>query len=324
MKKIEWNIKSSFDELLRNIFEKLEKVPLKECESPKSLDQIMFDLYLESDEKENMLFSEFKKDMFRIATSTTIEEFKIYTYNVSKELKKYIEQNVFHEYEKNDKAHGIIHIKEVIRRAFALRETYKLYDLNDDMIYAIAAYHDIGAYHGKEQHAERAAQIFLNDKNMENFFSEEQIKQISNAIGEHSSSKEIDSDNDISEYGKLVSSADRNTTIEMVFKRSFYVAQAKKERKDLSIEEYLEFTHNRLSNRYNSENPENMFYEDEVYKYFLEEMKTLLLDKEMFKSKYCEINNIKSRNDKVTDYIEVEKSYNYKNICRDIDEKCER
>lgn len=38
--------------------------------------------------------------------------------NINKELKKYIENNIFPIYEKNEKGHGIEHIKYVIKRSF--------------------------------------------------------------------------------------------------------------------------------------------------------------------------------------------------------------
>ena len=48
----------------------------------------------------------------------------------SRKLKKYIEEEIFPQYEVNDKAHGIVHIIEVIRRAFALNDTFNL-DLDE-------------------------------------------------------------------------------------------------------------------------------------------------------------------------------------------------
>ena len=46
------------------------------------------------------------------------KEIDNYTKNVNNELKEYISKNIFPQYEPNDKAHGIIHIMEVIRRTF--------------------------------------------------------------------------------------------------------------------------------------------------------------------------------------------------------------
>ena len=43
---------------------------------------------------------------------------------INRELQAYIENNIFPEYEKNEKGHGIDHIKYVIDRSFEL--SYKI------------------------------------------------------------------------------------------------------------------------------------------------------------------------------------------------------
>ncbi len=68
---------------------------------------------------------------------------------------------------------------------------------------------------------------------------------------------------------------------------------------DMNIEEYLDFTYKRLSKRYDEEEPENMFLEDDDYRSFLEDMRELLKHEEEFKNRYCEVNHIKSRQHKV-------------------------
>ena len=60
----------------------------------------------------------------------------------SKELRDYIEKNIFPIYQKNDKAHDINHIYYVIRRSLIF--AHQLDDIDDDMVYTIAAFHDIG------------------------------------------------------------------------------------------------------------------------------------------------------------------------------------
>jgi uncharacterized protein len=212
---------------------------------------------------------------------------------INEKLKKYIEENIFPQYEKNDKAHGIVHIKEVIRRAFELNTTLNL-GLNDNMIYAIAACHDLGKYIDHENHEKIAAEIFIKDENMKNFFNDEERKIIKEAIEDHRSSF-INMPRNI--YGKLISSADRNTRIEIVFIRSFFVGQARVP--SMTVEEFLDYTFKRLSKRYGEDKPENMFLEDDIYRTFLKDMRKLLKNETEFKNKYCEVNCIKSRNNKL-------------------------
>ena len=61
---------------------------------------------------------------------------------INNELKKYIEENIFPEYQKNEKAHNIEHIKYVINRSFKFAETVD--NINYDIVYTVAAFHDIG------------------------------------------------------------------------------------------------------------------------------------------------------------------------------------
>lgn len=213
--------------------------------------------------------------------------------NINEDLKKYIEENIFPQYEKNDKAHGIIHIKEVIRRAFELNTTLNL-GLNDNMIYAIASYHDLGKYIDHENHEKIAADMFIKDENMKIFFDSEERQVIKEAIEDHRSSFNY---SPRSIYGKLISSADRNTRIEIVFIRSFFVGQSRMP--DMTVEEFLDYTFKRLSIRYGQEKPENMFLEDDIYRMFLKDMRELLKNEMEFKNKYCEVNCIKSRKNKL-------------------------
>ena len=257
-----------------------------------SLDEVLYAVYDTLKEDYNKPF-----DVLRnmILEANEINELEYYTRNVNQDLKDYIEEYIFPEYEKNDGGHNIAHILEVIRRSFALNDTFKL-GLNDNMIYTIASCHDWGKYEDHSIHHLIAARNFMNDEGMNKFFTQEQKQTIKEAIEDHRSSKE---EEPRSVYGKLISSADRNTRIEIVFIRSFFVAHERMP--ETNIEEYLDFTIKRLSKKYDEENPENMFFEDQTYKVFIEDMRNLLKREDEFKDRYCEVNHIKSREHCVKD-----------------------
>lgn len=263
---------------------------IKKDNSNLSLDDLMYAVY-------NKVKPKVSFDVYRskILEAVGIDEFDYYTKNVNPELKKYIIEFIFPQYEPNDKAHGIVHIIEVIRRAFALNDTFKL-GLDDNMIYAIAACHDLGKYEDHTIHEKIAAKRFIEDENMKKFFTDEERTIIKEAIEDHRSSKE---DDPRSIYGKLISSADRNTRIEIVFIRSFFVVHERMPEEN--IKDYLNYTIKRLSKKYSEDSPENMFFEDETYKIFLKDMRELLKDETEFKKRYCEVNHITSRENKVKD-----------------------
>lgn len=227
-----------------------------------------------------------------------IKEYNACTKDVSSELKKYVEEQIFPQYAKNDQGHGILHILEVVRRSFVLNNSLNL-NLDPNMIYVIAASHDLGKYEEHEtgeKHAKIAGRRFIQNKSFSRFFTDNQRQTIKEAIEDHSSSLE---DMPRSDYGKLVSSADRNTSIEMVFIRSFFVG--KRKNPDQNMEDYLEFTLNRLRKRYSIEDSENMFFADSDYETFLADMRELLKDGDKFKNLYCEINHVTSRNHTLKD-----------------------
>lgn len=257
-----------------------------------SLDEVLYAVYNQVKDQYNKPF-----DIMRnmILEANDINELDYYTRNVRKDLKDYISKNIFPNYEKNDGGHNITHILEVIRRSFALNDTFKL-ELDNNIIYTIAACHDWGKYIDHEKHHLIAAKNFINDEGMKKFFTEEERQIIKEAIEDHRSSKE---DEPRSVYGKLISSADRNTRIEIVFIRSFFVAHERMP--EAIIEDYLDYTIDRLSKKYDEENPENMFFEDFSYKVFLRDMRELLKNKEEFKNRYCEVNHIISRKNQVKD-----------------------
>ena len=273
--------------IIKNTFEEIR------YDNPEmSLDEILFAVYDRLHDINDKPY-----DIFRnlILKYNRIDEIEYYTKNVNPELKEYIKINIFPEYSKNDGGHNLAHIKEVIRRIFALNDTFKLH-LDSNMLYAIASCHDWGKYEDHETHHLIAARNFMADENMKEFFSDEERIIIKEAIEDHRSSKE---DEPRSVYGKLISSADRNTRIEIVFIRSFFVAHERMP--EYNIEDYLDYTIKRLSKRYSEENPENMFYEDRTYSTFLHDMREILKNEKEFKDRYCEINHISSRDNKVED-----------------------
>ena len=87
---------------------------------------------------------------------------------VNDELKKYIDEFILPRYDENDKGHGIDHIMYVINRS--MRFASSLENINMDMVYAIAAYHDVGHSMDAKNHETVSAQILLNDENLRKFF----------------------------------------------------------------------------------------------------------------------------------------------------------
>ncbi len=195
---------------------------------------------------------------------------------INEELKKYIEQNILPEYEKNEIGHGINHIKYVIDRSFELVKENNL-DLNSDMVYTIAAYHDIGHHIDSKNHEIISAEIMYNDKNLLNFFSSEELKIIKEAIEDHRASSKNEPR---SIYGKVVSSADRNNTVEDCLRRTY--TYGKKLNPDATDEELFLRAYDVLNKKFGEDGYAKFYFKDKKYEEFLVEIRNLLKEKENY------------------------------------------
>lgn len=210
---------------------------------------------------------------------------------MNKDLKKYIEKNIFPEYEKNEKAHGIEHIKYVIDRSFELIEENNL-NVNKDMVYTIAAYHDIGHHIDPKNHEELSAEIMSKDENLKNFFNEEELTTIKEAIEDHRASSKTDPR---SIYGKIVSSADRNNTVEACLKRTY--SYGKKLDPEATDEELFLRAHDVLTKKFGEGGYAKFYFKDKKYEDFLKEIRELLKDKDKYiKTQRDYINKLKEEN----------------------------
>ena len=195
---------------------------------------------------------------------------------LNNELQNYIERNIFPEYNKNEKAHGIEHIKWVINRSFELVEQNKL-DVNKNMVYVIAAYHDIGHYMDSKMHEIISADIMFKDKKLSDFFTQEELITIKEAIEDHRASAKKDPR---SIYGKIVSSADKNNTIEDCLLRTYIYG--KKLNPNATDEELFNRAYDVLVNKFGENGYAKFYFEDKQYEDFLTDLRELLKDKENY------------------------------------------
>ena len=195
---------------------------------------------------------------------------------INSELKEYIEEKIFPVYDKNEVGHGIEHIKYVIDRSFELVNENKL-DVNLDMVYTIAAYHDIGHHIDSKTHEIISAEMMEKDDNLKKFFNDKELIIIKEAIIDHRASKNYDPR---SIYGKIVSSADRNITIEDCFSRTY--TYGKKLDPKATDEELFNRAYEVLVKKFGEGGYAKFYFKDKKYENFLKELRDLLKDKEKF------------------------------------------
>lgn len=195
---------------------------------------------------------------------------------VEQKLKDYIESNIFPEYDLNDKGHNMVHIKNVLDRAFEIAEKY---DVDKNMLYAIVCFHDIACHINREEHEVLSAQRLHEDQNLRQFFNEAQIEIMRDAVADHRSSLEYIPRNI---YGKILSSADRKVDIDDYMRAS--MGFQKKKDPNSTDDELIEQSYTFAIKKFgkNGYAVKKFYVEDERYEKFLKEIQDLIDDKPQF------------------------------------------
>lgn len=129
-------------------------------------------------------------------------------------LKEYIESEIIPRYDNFDGAHRRDHVISVIGQS---QELSRYYDVNPEILYAAAAYHDLGLCEGREKHHLVSGRIIREDKTLLNWFSVEEIEVIAEAAEDHRASNETPPR---SIYGKIIAESDRLIDPETVIRRT--------------------------------------------------------------------------------------------------------
>ena len=194
---------------------------------------------------------------------------------INRKLKKYIEDHILPSYERNDVGHGLEHIQYVINRSLKFAKTVP--DINEDMVYVIAAYHDIGHYIDAKNHEMVSAEMLRKDTKLREFFSEEEISIMADAVEDHRASMDGEPR---TIYGRIVSSADRNNTVEKCLYRSYFYGR--KLDPKTSDRELYERAFDVLTKKFGESGYAKFYFEDPEYEAFLKEIRELLSSKDKF------------------------------------------
>ena len=128
--------------------------------------------------------------------------------NLNPALKSYVEAEILPRYDYFDRAHQRDHIDTVIAQSAALADLLERQGVtvDRDMVYVIAAYHDLGVVNGREHHHTDSGKILMADPVLKHFFTEEQLVTMKEAVEDHRASA---TQSPRSLYGRLVAEADR-------------------------------------------------------------------------------------------------------------------
>lgn len=97
----------------------------------------------------------------------------------------FVEQEILPRYNAFGRSHGLQHVQRVIRNAIDLA---RLTGADLDMVYAIAAYHDLGMEGPRAIHHVTGGKILMADKRLTRWFSPTQIRIMKEAVEDHRAS----------------------------------------------------------------------------------------------------------------------------------------
>ncbi len=138
----------------------------------------------------------------------------------SLDLVEFIETQILPQYANFDKAHNMEHVTRVIRQSLDLA---KKTGADLDMVYAIAAYHDLGLSGPRAIHHLTSGKILISDARLKRWFTADQLMIMKEAVEDHRASA---SRAPRSIYGKIVAEADRDMDPETVIRRTIQYGMA--------------------------------------------------------------------------------------------------
>ena len=129
-------------------------------------------------------------------------------------LMQYVESEVIPRYAAFDLAHREGHARSVISAALELSEHY---DVDVNMVYAAAAFHDTGLVEGRETHHMVSGRIIREEQFLAGMFTPEQVETIAQAAEDHRASNGSEPR---SIYGRIIAEADRDIIPMKILRRT--------------------------------------------------------------------------------------------------------
>lgn len=192
-----------------------------------------------------------------------------------KDLQAYIEEEIIPRYDHFDKAHQRDHVEMVIRQSMEIAEHQ---DVDVNMVYAIAAYHDTGLCEGRELHHQVSARIILTDAHLKKWFTEAQIRTMAEAAEDHRASAQH---TPRSIYGRIVAEADRYIDPVTIVLRT--IQYGVDHYPELSREQHYERMVSHLKEKYGRGGYLKLWFEDSPNAARLEQLRQIIDDESRLK-----------------------------------------
>lgn len=202
---------------------------------------------------------------------------------VDRELQQYIEEHILPLYDRHDAAHRRNHADMVISQSLAIARNYEV-DMN--MVYTIAAYHDTGIVYGREHHHAESKRILLNDKELERWFTPEERAIMGDAVEDHRASSKSEPR---TIYGRIVAEADRIIEPRSIIRRTVQFTLT--HHPELDCEEGYDRMVEHLNEKYNYGGYLRLWIKESENGRRLEELRQIIANKSLLRTIYDEIYN---------------------------------
>lgn len=194
---------------------------------------------------------------------------------INKELKTYIETNIIPKYNNLDLAHRSNHVYDVIESSFVIAEGN---NVNLEMVYVIAAFHDLGLLVDRKNHHIIGGKMLEDDIYLNQYFNTTEISIMKDAVEDHRASTK---NKPRSIYGLIISEADLFDKSELIIKRSFLYRMNSKDTLDFEI--LFSDVYDHISEKYGVSGYLTSWLNSKRVKEMLDELRDLLSDKVYFR-----------------------------------------
>lgn len=200
---------------------------------------------------------------------------------VSLEIMEFVERQILPRYNTFGESHGLRHVTRVIKNSLRLADVT---GADIDMVYVIAAYHDLGMEGPRAIHHLTSGKILMADARLKKWFNADQLKVMKEAVEDHRASS---SRQPRSIYGKIVAEADRDIDVHEIFLRA--IQYGKENGPDKTVEEHWERFAQHMDEKYSNNGYIKLWIPNSPNEKALKELRNIIEDKKLLRKAFDDI-----------------------------------
>lgn len=200
---------------------------------------------------------------------------------VSLEIMEFVERQILPRYNAFGESHGLRHVTRVIKNSLRLADVT---GADIDMVYVIAAYHDLGMEGPRAIHHLTSGKILMADARLKKWFNADQLKMMKEAVEDHRASS---SRQPRSIYGKIVAEADRDIDVHEIFLRA--IQYGKENDPDKTVEEHWERFAQHMDEKYSNNGYIKLWIPNSPNEKALKELRNIIEDKKLLRKAFDDI-----------------------------------